>query len=91
MKPNPALIDDENPEWTKEELAQAKWGYEIFSPNQLLAIKEAQSRMKERLAKEKNLKRVSLSLDEKVITHFKATGKGWQQRINDVLLKELAV
>jgi uncharacterized protein (DUF4415 family) len=39
----------------------------------------------------KRQKRVSLTLDETIITHFKATGKGWQQRINDALKKELAV
>ena len=32
-------------------------------------------------------KLVSLRIDQRVIDHFKATGEGWQTRINEVLLK----
>lgn len=32
---------------------------------------------------------VTLRLDQDVLAAFKATGKGWQSRINDVLRREL--
>ncbi|SMM98286.1 FIG00450847: hypothetical protein [uncultured Candidatus Thioglobus sp.] len=32
-------------------------------------------------------KLVSIRLDDKILTHFKKTGKGWQTRINDKLLE----
>jgi hypothetical protein len=54
MKPNPYLIDDDSPEWTDEDFKTAKRGYDFFTPEQLLAIEEAQRRMKEqRLQKER--------------------------------------
>jgi uncharacterized protein (DUF4415 family) len=30
---------------------------------------------------------VSLRLDRRIIDHFRATGAGWQTRLNDVLLE----
>jgi uncharacterized protein (DUF4415 family) len=92
MRPNPALIDDENPEWTKEEWSRAVRGSDFFTPEQLVSLQQSQAKMREeRLLREKSLKRVSLILEQDIITRFKATGKGWQQRINDVLRKELPV
>ena len=32
-------------------------------------------------------KEVTLQLDERVIEHFKATGDGWQSRMNEALKK----
>jgi uncharacterized protein (DUF4415 family) len=81
MKANPYLIDDENPEWTKDDFAHAKRGYEFFTPEQLAAIEKAQLKMREQHAQ----KRVSLTLDVDILNRFKATGKGWQSRVNQAL------
>jgi uncharacterized protein (DUF4415 family) len=32
---------------------------------------------------------VTLRLDRDVLEHFRASGPGWQRRLNDVLRKEL--
>ena len=32
---------------------------------------------------------VSIRLDAKVVEHFKATGKGWQSRINELLAEHV--
>jgi len=34
--------------------------------------------------------RVSLRLDPKIVAAYKATGEGWQSRINEVLARALA-
>jgi uncharacterized protein (DUF4415 family) len=34
--------------------------------------------------------RVGLRLDSEVVAHFRATGPGWQSRINDILKQHLA-
>jgi len=36
---------------------------------------------------EKPLQQISIRLDPDVIARFKATGKGWQARMNEVLKK----
>lgn len=36
-------------------------------------------------------RQVTLRLDADVVSKFKATGKGWQTRINDTLKKELGI
>lgn len=73
----------DSPELTDDELSSMRSFKDDFPD--IHALIEAE------VAKENNVQRISLVLDEKVITHFKTTGKGWQQRINDILRKELAI
>jgi uncharacterized protein (DUF4415 family) len=68
----------DNPEWTDEELARARPLKEVL-PELYAAIK------REKLKRQPVIKRVSLQLEEDVITKFKATGAGWQTRINTIL------
>ncbi|MCU7836054.1 MAG: BrnA antitoxin family protein [gamma proteobacterium symbiont of Taylorina sp.] len=39
---------------------------------------------------DKTKDRVNIRLDKEITTYFKATGKGWQTRVNDVLAKYVA-
>jgi uncharacterized protein (DUF4415 family) len=85
-KPNPHLIDDENPEWTAEDFKNARPArevlYEVFSKDvadEMLAKKTGRplgSGMKESQ---------TVRFDRDILTAFKATGKGWQTRMNDAL------
>ena len=91
----PALTDDEesriqrgiaedpdNPEWTEEDFRNARPFAEVFPE-----LAESIRRSRGRPAVEKPKRQVSLRLDPEVIDAFKATGKGWQGRINEVLRK----
>lgn len=70
----------DSPELTDEELAQARPFAEVY-PDLAESIRRARGRPKVASP----LQQISLRLDPDVIEKFKATGKGWQSRINDVL------
>jgi uncharacterized protein (DUF4415 family) len=70
----------DNPEWTEADFARARPFAEVFPE---LAASIARSRAA--AAATKKSRQVSLRLDPDVIAKFKATGKGWQSRINAVL------
>lgn len=73
--------DAENPEWTTEEIRTAKPFAEVFPD---LAAQEIQRRGRgPQKAPTKQL--VSLRLDVDVLEKFRATGKGWQARMNATL------
>ena len=79
--PNPEMIDDENPEWTDEMFAQAKPASEF--PELQTLVKASKGRPKIENPK----KTISIRLSYETLAYFKATGKGWQTRINDILTK----
>ncbi len=72
----------DNPEWTEEDFKNARPFAEVF-PELAESIRRARGRP----AVEKPKRQISLRLDPDVIDAFKATGKGWQGRINEVLRK----
>jgi len=70
----------DSPEATDEQLAQARPFAEVF-PDLAESVRRSRGRPKA----EKRLQHVSIRLDPEVVAKFKATGKGWQSRINEVL------
>lgn len=72
--------DPDDSDITDEEMVQAKPFAEAL-PELMESIRRARGRPKI----EKPLQQISLRLDPDVIAKFKATGKGWQARINDAL------
>lgn len=72
--------DPDNPEITDEQAARRKSFSEAFP-----ALAESARRNRGRPPVAKPLQQISIRLDPEVIAKFKATGKGWQARINDVL------
>lgn len=76
-KPNPELIDEENPEWTKEMFTKAR----RVDPD----LVELSKRSVGRPFSDNPKKRTTIFLDNEVMAFFKAKGKGWQTRINKVL------
>lgn len=78
--------DADNPEWTAADFKRARPAREMF-PN----LVEAYLRRRGRPPEGTGTKvQVTLRLDPAVIAHFKATGEGWQTRINDTLAKAIS-
>jgi uncharacterized protein (DUF4415 family) len=75
----PVVFDDDNPEWTAEDFARSRpiGDFPKFSA----AFPKSKGGRPPGSSKQA----VSLRLDRDVIQKFKATGSGWQSRINDVL------
>jgi uncharacterized protein (DUF4415 family) len=71
--------DEENPEWTAEAMRTAKPFGEVF-PATARAIKRGRGPQKTPTKRP-----VSLRLDPDVLAAYRATGKGWQARMNATL------
>lgn len=75
MSDKEPIIDNDNPEWTGADFAKAKPASEhpvlgkVFRGAQKAPTKEA----------------VSIRLDADVLAALRASGPGWQGRVNDVL------
>ena len=72
--------DPDSPEATDEELSHARPFAEIF-PELMDGIRRSRGRP----VAETRKQQISLRLDPDVIAKFKATGKGWQSRVNEIL------
>jgi uncharacterized protein (DUF4415 family) len=72
----------DNPEWTEEDFKKARPFAEVFPE-----FAESIRRSRGRPAEESPKRQISLRLDPDVIDAFKATGKGWQGRINHAIRK----
>ncbi len=75
-------LDPDNPEITAEEFNHARPFAEVF-PELMESIRRARGRP----ASETPRKIVSLRLDQDVLERYRATGKGWQARMNADLRK----
>lgn len=89
MTPNPELIDDDNPEWTEADFKRAVPFSALPESLQttLLSLKGR--------GKQQSPTKISTTVrfDSDVLEAFRATGQGWQTRMNDALkewLKEHA-
>jgi len=79
------LIDDDNPPWTEEDFARARPAREVLPPD-LYAALTAKRKPGERGPQKAPTKvQVTLRLDRSVVDHFKASGPGWQTRMNAAL------
>jgi uncharacterized protein (DUF4415 family) len=84
-KPNPELLDDENPEWTAEDFAKARPASEMLP--QIFGAKVAQEMLKPRgrPRAEHPKERINIRLSHEVVEYFKSAGDGWQTRIDSAL------
>lgn len=78
MSDKPVVFDEENPEWTEEDFARARPASEL--PPRLAAAFRKGGR-----PPGSTKRAVSIRLDEDVLEKFRATGPGWQSRINEAL------
>lgn len=79
-QPNPELIDTENPEWTEERIKES---VRLDALPSTLQAKLRRGRPEADVTKE----RISIRLSPDVVSAFRATGSGWQTRI-DAALKD---
>ena len=81
-----AAHGEDIPEWTDEDFARARPTRET-----LPEIVEAFEKMRGQRGPQKapTKERIGLRLDRDVVAHFRATGPGWQSRINEVLAKHV--
>ncbi|WP_353227728.1 BrnA antitoxin family protein [Novosphingobium sp.] len=80
----PVVFDDDNPEWTRDDFARARPADAVHGA----AIAQALLRKPGRpigSTKTNAKKSISLRLDPDVIERWRATGPGWQARMNDAL------
>ena len=74
--------DADNPEWTDEELANALPAREFFAPEVYAKL----CALRRRGPKNKPLKiPTTIRFDADVLAALKASGKGWQTRLNEAV------
>jgi uncharacterized protein (DUF4415 family) len=80
-KPDPELIDDENPEWTDEDFERARPAREVLP--EILGKEMAEQLLKPRGRPRSPETKVSISLriPPEVLARWKASGPGWQTRM----------
>jgi len=81
-RPDPEMIDDDNPEWTEADFARAM-GFEQLPAS----LKKTLSGRKRGPQKAPTKMLVSVRYSQEVIEQFKASGSGWQGRM-DAALKD---
>jgi uncharacterized protein (DUF4415 family) len=75
--------DATNPEWTVEDFRNARPLLEVLPKPIVDAIKRARGQRGPQRSPTKEL--ISLRLDREVLAALRATGLGWQTRVNDTL------
>jgi len=84
-RPNPELIDPDNPEWTDADFARARPASEVLP--ELFGTQAAQAMLKPRGRPRSEVvkERITIRFDADVLEAFRSTGKGWQTRMNDAM------
>jgi uncharacterized protein (DUF4415 family) len=82
-KPNPYKTDEENPEWTDEDFKRAV-PVRLIHPD-LAEWSERRKRGQRGPQKAPVKEAISIRVDKDVLATFKATGSGWQKRMNAAL------
>ena len=81
--------DDENPEWTREEIRQARPALgvieEVFGAKAAAGIRQRRGRP----PKPQRKVNQTLRLDPDVLEAFRQEGSRWQARINEILRKNM--
>jgi len=89
-KIKPDTADPDNPAWTDENFARARPAREVlpglFSQTRAEALLKPRGRPKADVTKV----RVGIRWSPEVIDHFKASGRGWQTRVDAALKQFIA-
>jgi len=84
-----ALSDFDNLPLTEEELKLFKPAHEVFNAKEY--VERTNLIKKPERPKSKEIKDlINIRLDKSITTHLRASGKGWQTRLNDFLAKAVA-
>ena len=89
-KTHPHKLDTDNPTWTAVDMAKTRPSSEVlnqlFSPERAQSLLQPRGRPKPYVTKV----RMGIRLSPEVIAHFKASGYGWQTRIDAALRQFIA-
>jgi uncharacterized protein (DUF4415 family) len=85
MSDDPILFDEDNPEWTDADFAAARPASAL--PPEILA---AFPRTKAGRPAGSDKERITIRIDKDTLDRFRATGPGWQTRINEALRRSVA-
>ena len=80
-------LDVDNLEVSEQAFKSAKPASEFFSPEQLAALKEKRPRGRPYADQPKVS--TSIRLDADLLNALRATGRGWQSRVNSILREHL--
>lgn len=90
-KPNPELIDEDNPEWSAEDFAVARPATEVLREQfGAVAVAHLLKPKRGRPPKAARKRAINIRLSPEVLEHFRATGPGWQTRVDEVLKSHVA-
>jgi uncharacterized protein (DUF4415 family) len=84
-KPNPERPDDDVPELTEAFFARARPAADVMPADFMAAVRSRGGRPKSDNPKVA----VSIRLDREVVDHLRATGDGWQSRVNAALAADI--
>lgn len=85
-RPNPELIDDENPELTDDWFARARPAAEVLREQfGAEAVAHLLKPRRGRPPKAARKRAINIRLSPEVLEHFRATGPGWQTRVDEAL------
>ncbi|CAN7473080.1 BrnA antitoxin family protein [Pseudomonas brassicacearum] len=85
-KPSPERGDTANPEWSTEDFAKAKPASEVLGG--LFGKAQAKEMLKPKRGRPKSVatkEHVNVRFDADVLERFRASGPGWQTRMNAAL------
>jgi len=83
MRKNGSRPDEENPEWSAEEIRRARPLIEMLPTETTEAIRRYRGQRGPQKRPTKEL--ISLRVDRDVVAAYRATGSGWQKRANEAL------
>jgi len=78
------MLDDDNPEWTAEDFSKARSASEVLPGIFPKAIADAMLK-RGRPRKEVTKAPINIRLSPDVVDAFRATGRGWQTRVDEAL------
>lgn len=84
----PVVFDDDNPEWTDADFARAR-PLDAFPELQSALLRKPGRPVGWRKAETK--KPVTIRLSSDVLEKLRASGKGWQTRVDDLLRRDLGL
>ena len=83
--------DPDNPEWSASDFQQAKPAKEFFDAGTYENLVALKRRPGERGPQKAAVKeRITIRLSAEIVSRFRATGPGWQTRVDDALAEWLS-
>jgi uncharacterized protein (DUF4415 family) len=90
LAPPPEGYDD-NPEWTEEDFATAIPATEMFGVERARQMGLAPKRGRPLLADDERKQKINIRLSPDVLTALRASGPGWQSRVDEILRERLGL